>query len=167
MSKATTIIAVVHEDGRPALCEYHLNAVLWEVAEGPYRGIRGCDVCLREEIGALQRDRTQFVCLETDQWIDAGEEIDGLPLFGLGLIRSTPGGFNALLDAGQRAEDFIRCHVTGDWGELDEHDVRMNERALCEGHRIFSVYRTRNGERLYVITEWDRSATTILLPCEY
>ncbi|MFQ5812041.1 MAG: hypothetical protein ACE5JC_10440 [Candidatus Zixiibacteriota bacterium] len=166
-TQATQIIAVVHENGQPALCEYHLNAIVWEVAEGRYRGIRGCDVCLHDEIGALQHDRTRLVCLETDRRVDVGEEIKGLPLFGLGEIRSTSGGFNALLDAGQGPEEFIQRHVAGDWGDLDDQDRRANEEALRVGNRLLSAYRTKRGERIWVITEWDRSATTILLPDEY
>ena len=167
LAESVTIIALIHADGQPVLCEYHLNAIMWEVADGPYRGVRGCDFCLHDEFAVLERDRTQFVCFEEDRRIDVGEEIEGLPLFGLGLIRSTRGGFNALLDAGQGAEAFIQRHVAGDWGTLDEHDEKMNERALREGHRIFSVYHTCRGTKLYVITEWDRSATTTLLPSEY
>jgi hypothetical protein len=52
-------------------------------------------------------------------------------------------------------------------GELPEEDVRENARALHDGTRLFSAYRTRTDEKLWVITEWDRSATTLLLPEEY
>ena len=57
-------------------------------------------------------------------------------------------------------------HAGGDWGDLCEEDREMNERALLHGDRLFSVYRHRE-TRFYVITEWDRSATTILLPEDY
>ena len=62
-----------------------------------------------------------------------------------------------------------RClerHVQGDWGDLDKTDLAANERALKSGSRLMSVY-TLNNERLYVITESDRSVTTFLLPEEY
>ena len=61
---------------------------------------------------------------------------------------------------------FVR-HMAGDWGELDEHDWKENEAALEHGFRLFSRYVTPGGTKFYVITEHDRSVTTILLPEEY
>jgi hypothetical protein len=61
----------------------------------------------------------------------------------------------------------LRRHISQDWGELSEEDVRENELALREGFRLLSAYRTNAGDRIWVITEADRSATTILLPSEY
>ncbi len=58
-------------------------------------------------------------------------------------------------------------HAAGDWGELDAEDVQANERALIEGTRLVSVYRSGADQRFYVITEWDRSCTTVLLPEDY
>lgn len=58
-------------------------------------------------------------------------------------------------------------HSRGDWGEVDEHDRQANEAALKDGTRLLSVYRTADGMKFWVITEADRSATTILLPEEY
>ena len=59
-------------------------------------------------------------------------------------------------------------HVSGDWGEeLDEFDQQQNELALVDGARLFSVYRDRRGTRFYIITEADRSVTTVLLPEDY
>ena len=55
----------------------------------------------------------------------------------------------------------------GDWGELPPEDVRENEWSLAHGARLFSSYRTRTDEKLWVITERDRSVTTLLLPEEY
>jgi hypothetical protein len=62
---------------------------------------------------------------------------------------------------------FLRRHLSGDWGDLDEHDRQVNERALAEGGRLFSRYESRNGVRFYIITDPDRQHTTILLPSEY
>jgi hypothetical protein len=59
------------------------------------------------------------------------------------------------------------AHKHGDWGELPPEDVAANEWAVLEGSRVFSAYRTRLDETLWVITEWDRSVTTLLLPEEY
>jgi len=58
-------------------------------------------------------------------------------------------------------------HSKGDWGILDEVDHAANEMALEKGDRLLSVYRSEAGARFYVITEWDRSATTVLLPEDY
>jgi hypothetical protein len=61
----------------------------------------------------------------------------------------------------------LKRHATGDWGELDPEDSQANEGALVEGERLVSVYRSAGDLRFYVITEWDRSVTTVLLPEDY
>lgn len=58
-------------------------------------------------------------------------------------------------------------HARGDWGTLSAEDHAANERALVNGDRLLSVYQTSGGEKFYVITERDRSVTTILLPEDY
>jgi hypothetical protein len=63
------------------------------------------------------------------------------------------------------AEGLAR-HLAGDWGDLPPEDVRSNEDALRRGGRLFSAYGKDNG-RFWIITEWDRSVTTILLPEDY
>ncbi len=87
--------------------------------------------------------------------------------FALGQTFITPGAQEALEVAGQTAIQFLRRHVSCDWGELSEDDVRENEISLEEGFRLLSNYRTAKGQKLWIITEADRSATTILLPSEY
>ena len=57
--------------------------------------------------------------------------------------------------------------MSNDWGELSDDDVRENELSLKEGFRLLSAYRTAKGQKLWIITEADRTATTILLPSEY
>ena len=67
-------------------------------------------------------------------------------------------------------DDFIRSltrHLSADWGNLDEHDWKMNDEALEFGGRILSQYFSENGTKFWIITECDRSVTTILLPEEY
>jgi hypothetical protein len=67
-------------------------------------------------------------------------------------------------------EDTLKClarHASGDWGELCDEDRAENERSLRQSGRLFSVYHDRNGVKLYVITEADRSVTTTLLPEDY
>ena len=65
------------------------------------------------------------------------------------------------------AVSLIRRHLTGDWGEMDAHDQRANRDALRNGDRLFSQYTLASGTRIWIITEADRSVTTILLPDEY
>lgn len=58
-------------------------------------------------------------------------------------------------------------HQSGDWGNVSEGDRKRNDRAVKDGDRVLSVYYSDNGERLWIITEWDRSVTTVLLPDDY
>lgn len=58
-------------------------------------------------------------------------------------------------------------HVQGDWGDLDREDKVANDRALAEDGRLLSSYRSANGVKFWIITEWDRSVTTVLLPEDY
>jgi hypothetical protein len=87
--------------------------------------------------------------------------------FALGQLLMTPGASEAMLTAQHVPPEFLLRHVHGDWGELCAEDRRENERALRVGSRLLSAYRTRNDDKLWIITEWDRSATTLLLPEEY
>lgn len=91
----------------------------------------------------------------------------GAARFALGQTVITPGAEEALQTAGQTAIEFLRRHMSGDWGELSDDDVKENELSLEQGFRLLSRYETAKGERLWIITEADRSATTILLPIEY
>lgn len=87
--------------------------------------------------------------------------------FPLGQTFITPGAEDALMIAGQTGIEFLRRHVSGDFGDLSDDDVSENELSLIEGFRVLSAYRTAKGQKLWIITEADRSATTILLPSEY
>lgn len=89
------------------------------------------------------------------------------PLFALGQVVATPGALTALVEAEQGPEEFLIRHVTGDWGLVPEEDKQENEYALANGLRILSSYTTNQGVKLWVITEYDRSVTTLLLPMEY
>jgi hypothetical protein len=90
-----------------------------------------------------------------------------VPLFELGMIVGTPGAVHALEEAGQHPQEFLDRHVRGDWGDVPEADKEENDFSLQHGFRILSAYTTRAGERIWVLTEADRSATTMLLPKEY
>ena len=87
--------------------------------------------------------------------------------FALGRILATPGAINAMREAGESPLRLLRRHVHGDWGDLHEDDQRANELAIRRGMRILSAYVLSTDERVWVITEADRSSTTILLPEEY
>jgi hypothetical protein len=84
----------------------------------------------------------------------------------LGRVVATPGAMKLLLEAGGHPFDYLARHATGDWGELCAFDRRQNEIALRDGYRVLSSYSVGK-ESVWVITEADRSVTTILLPEEY
>jgi len=90
---------------------------------------------------------------------------DHLAKFRLGHIVSTPNALSQLPN--QDILTAIQRHQAGDWGDVDKHDRQANERALLEGSRILSVYQTADGVKFWVITEADRSVTTILMPEDY
>ena len=87
--------------------------------------------------------------------------------FPLGQVVATPGALRAIEGARQSPEEFIRRHAAGDWGELSEDDRLENERSLVDDCRLLSAYSLADGTRIWIITEADRSATTLLLPDEY
>ena len=84
----------------------------------------------------------------------------------LGRVMATPGALEVLGKSGGCPFDILARHAAGDWGNLCAFDRRQNEAALRDGHRVFSSYESASG-KVWVITEADRSATTILLPEEY
>ncbi len=87
--------------------------------------------------------------------------------FPLGRMFLTPGAIEALAEAGQLPQEFINRHVRLEQGELCDEDHRENLFSVDKSLRIFSAYKTANGLKIWVITEADRSATTLLLPSEY
>ncbi|HRI72090.1 MAG TPA: hypothetical protein PK156_47985 [Polyangium sp.] len=85
--------------------------------------------------------------------------------FSLGDVVQTQGAMHAFTPEEVLAS-LVR-HADGDWGDLEEEDKRANEQALEDGERLMSAYKFEDGRKVYVITEWDRSVTTVLLPEEY
>jgi hypothetical protein len=85
----------------------------------------------------------------------------------LGRLLATPDALAALEESGQSPAEFLQRHAAQDWGELCEDDRRLNDLALVHGDRLLSSYRTKNNVVIWIVTEWDRSATTILLPENY
>ena len=98
---------------------------------------------------------------------EPGRVSTGTRLFSLGQIVATPGALEALESAGHTASEFIARHALGDWGDLCSEDKAANDEALENGLRILSAYKLRDGTRIWIITEADRSVTTVLLPEEY
>ncbi len=82
--------------------------------------------------------------------------------FQLGQPVMTQGAAAALEEAHQQPFGYLQRHVTGDWGELDEHDRQENEFSLTRNLHLLSAYTLTNGTHIWIITEADRSATTIL-----
>ncbi|MBS0205931.1 MAG: hypothetical protein JSS49_23775 [Planctomycetes bacterium] len=87
--------------------------------------------------------------------------------FSLGQTVATPGVLAVLDESKQSATEFLKRHSCGDWGELGAEDRKRNDDALIHGDRLLSAYEARNGSKIWIITEADRSATTLLLPEEY
>ena len=83
----------------------------------------------------------------------------------LGMIVATP---NALANiSSEEIQRALQRHVIGDWGELDAEDKKSNDEALQSGERLLSAYKSATGTKFWIITESDRSVTTILLPEDY
>ena len=87
--------------------------------------------------------------------------------FPLGRVVATPGALRALEKAEQLPAEFLDRHVNGDWGDVTDADKQENEGAVEQGFRILSAYTTSAGDGIWVLTEADRSVTSILLPSEY
>ena len=85
--------------------------------------------------------------------------------FELGQVLITPNAQNTIDN--QDVMKALSKHMAGDWGDCCSEDWEANQQSLQEEERLFSVYHDRNGVKFWVITEWDRSATTILLPEDY
>ena len=86
-------------------------------------------------------------------------------LFPPGRIAATPNALDTV--SGQEIDAALMRHLSGDWGELCETDRQANQQALRYGDRLLSAYQTEEGTTFWIITEADRSATTVLLPEDY
>lgn len=87
------------------------------------------------------------------------------PRFTLGDLFCTPGVQRAI--SPEEMSVALKRHLSGDWGNLDAEDKQANEQALQAGARLLSSYTSTSGTKFYVITQADRSSTTLLLPEEY
>lgn len=88
-------------------------------------------------------------------------------MFALGQIGTTPGVLNTLTELNISPLALIHRHVTGDWGDMGAEDQKQNLLAIPSGRRIFSSYKIGATTKIWIITEADRSSTTLLLPAEY
>ncbi|CAN5806691.1 hypothetical protein BH20ACT11_BH20ACT11_00720 [soil metagenome] len=89
--------------------------------------------------------------------------------FELGRVVATPGALEALEASGVSPAELLGRHQSGDWGEVPAEDAKENERSVRDGFRLLSSYSVRDAgqERIWIITEADRSSTCLLLPSEY
>lgn len=87
------------------------------------------------------------------------------PKFALGEVVATAQAMATLTAADIQLA--LQRHVTGDWGKIGKEDRQANERALLNSSRLLSIYQSSTGEKFWIITEADRSATTVLLPSDY
>ena len=85
--------------------------------------------------------------------------------FPLGRVVATPDALQQLTEADVLSA--LRRHASGDWGDCSEQDKRENDLSVTQGFRIVSVYHSAEKTKFWVITEADRSATTVLLPANY
>lgn len=90
-----------------------------------------------------------------------------IPLFPAGQIVATPGALALLEQLNKSTLEFLSRHLRGDWGDLCQEDKTENELGLKHGFRVMSSYDVTRTEKIWVITEPDRSVTTLLLPDEY
>ena len=86
--------------------------------------------------------------------------------FSLGQTVATPGALEALIEANQIPLALLARHASGDWGEVCDDDKECNNAALEDGCRLLSAYTLTTGVKVWIITEWEHSETTILLPIE-
>jgi hypothetical protein len=84
-----------------------------------------------------------------------------------GQIVATPGALAALEEDGEEPATYLARHLAGDWGEVCEEDAKENDFSVEHGFRILSAYTLSTGVKIWVLTEANRSATTLLRPEEY
>ena len=90
-----------------------------------------------------------------------------IPLFPAGRLVATPGALALLEQINKSPLGFLSRHLRGDWGDLCQEDKTENELSLKHGFRLMSSYEVTKTDKLWIITEADRSVTTLLLPAEY
>lgn len=89
------------------------------------------------------------------------------PKFSPGQIVATPGALTAMEEHQCSPLTLLARHLSGDWGAVPIEDAQLNDQALQSDGRVLSSYPLGGNTRIWVVTEWDRSVTTFLLPEEY
>lgn len=89
-----------------------------------------------------------------------------LPL-SLGRVVATPAALEVLADADTSPLALLIRHASGDWGQVDAEDAKANDEAVINFYRVLSAYKLHTGDTVWIITEADRTVTTILLPSDY
>lgn len=87
--------------------------------------------------------------------------------FRTGEVVATPGAIAAMQKHLCQPLSLLARHLAGDWGDVPPEDAQLNDEALKSEGRLLSSYPIGGNERIWIITEWDRSVTTLLLPSEY
>lgn len=104
-------------------------------------------------------------------WLEFRQKLEKLNqsafLFPLGNVYLTIGAQEALEESNQLPIEFLSRHQEGDWGIVGKDDWKENDFSLSNSFRLLSAYKTAKDVKIWLITEADRSVTTILLPCEY
>lgn len=109
----------------------------------------------------LSTEQLQEVILHDD----VSDYVSAAAKFSPGQLVATPNALRSLDEVDIRAG--LNRHLRGDWGDLDDEDIAENELSLVKGFRLLSAYKAANGTKFWIITEADRSATTVLLPADY
>jgi hypothetical protein len=128
-----------------------------------------------DERNAVIRHIDSFlsVCNQSEKnfWLKFRRKLEVLNeksiLFSLGKIYLTVGASEALEESNQNPSEFLSLHQKGNWGIVGKEDSQENDFSVKNGFRIISAYKTNSDVKIWIITEADRSSTTVLLPSEY
>ena len=139
--------------------------------DGKYLGRSGKESVLVDRDRALvfdtDQDHVEQQLLTVNSVFGCGWEAVPVNLFERGQLVTTPGVLALMQEHGAEIDRCLKRHFQGDWGDLCLEDKQANDEALQEGLRLLSSYRLNDGTKIWIISEHDRSATTILLPEEY
>jgi len=129
----------------------------------------------KTERNAIIKQIDSFLSVVTQEqklfWLKFRRKLERLNedsiLFSLGKVYLTAGAKESLSESNQEPFEFLTKHQSGNWGDVCKDDKKENDLSVKEGFRILSSYRTAKDVKIWIITEADRSSTTLLLPSEY
>lgn len=173
--KLTEIVEILWDMGRLALFNPHggyQSGVDWYALMKQVGGFPVDKRILRNKMpqtpkASQEPGESEMLIMEGRRWPRMGVSLPGAPLFSSTEIVATPGANAALEISGQSADEFLSRHFSGDWGEMAEEDVRVNEQSLRTQGMIMSAYTTRAGRKIWIITDPGHVVTTLLIPEEY